>query len=639
MPGERIVFDGLWRCLCPSADIFTLSSLSCRRRGSRQRSILSPGSNAHVSGRLGRRGYHFEYDRIPVPPPTYKPHDNYPEDEKVRIEYLKRVAKRTPWVPGELFNNVENLVPQLQHIPTETIYAALKELARVQDTYWSTVKLVEYLVKERKEKPNTVLYECLIRANVDKSRGSAEVAGRLLEEMRKLRVPTTAQIYQAILEVTAVHPDYVLRNTALFEMKNRWYSPTTEDSVNIVIGLLRDNQYELALEKLEELGKTSLHIPLWLYDIFLYTFGDLGFHEEALSILKHRMKVENLVKEPLSLNSWQFLLDVFSRDAFYEGIKFIWDRSVSPGYINPPDGTVLNIINAASNHADASLAISAIQMLSNRGKKLELHHYEALVDIHAQQNELSKAFTTLCISAKADLRPSLSSTRSIYRVLRNSPEETDKALAVLNDLRLHHRVPAAAFNVVLEATELHHGFQAALDLYRSVRQICADGPDLETYHILFSHCTMRKSMNFLFAEMQNFSIEPTQATYDHLVRISSMQDNYEQAFAFLEKMQSCKTGGIPNNWWISRDSALALIRRCIHSEDIRAQELIEECRKRGMSVDKEVQRLLEATRERKESEEIAFSTPIKQLPSTAADTTIPLQDAPSPEPKETSGWI
>ncbi|KAI2784540.1 hypothetical protein F4815DRAFT_453431 [Daldinia loculata] len=622
MPGERIVLDGLWRCLCPSADIATLSKL------------IRPRGNAHISNRPGRREYH----RIPVVPRTDQSRDDYSPGEKVRIKYLKRVAKRSPWVPGMLFGDTEAVTAKLESIPTKTIYAAIKELTRVENTYKSIVKLVEYLVRERKEKPNVMLYESLIRANIDKNHGSAEIAGRLLQEMERLRIPTTPQIYQALLEVTAVHPDYALRNTVLFEMKNRWYSPTADDLVNITVGLLRDNQYELALEKLEELHKDPLNIPLWLYDVFLYTFGDLGFHGETLSILKHRMKIATIVREPLSLNLWQFLLDVFSRDAFYEGIKYIWDRSVSPRYINPPDGVILNIINAASNHGDASLAISAIQMLSNRGKKLELHHYEALIDIHAQQKELLKAFTTLCIMSKADLRPCLSSTRSIYRVLRDSSSETNNALTILNDLRLHHHVPAAAFNVVLEATEIHHGFKAALDLYRSVRQICADGPDLETYHILLSHCTMRKSMNFLFAEMGAFSVEPTQTTYNHLVRISSMQDNYEQAFTFLEKMKSCKTGGVSNNWWISRDSALALIRRCIQAEDIRAQDLIEECRKRRISIDVEVQQLLEAVQKQKESAKLDASDPIGRLSSIVPDTAIS-PEAQSSKPMALSSWM
>lgn len=397
-------------------------------------------------------------------------------------------------------------------------------------------------------------------------------------------------------------------------MKNRWYTPTPDDLISIIIGLLRDNQYELALEKLEELQKDPVYVPLWLYDIFLYTFGDLGFQDEVLSILKHRLKVSNLTDEPLSLNTWQFLLDVFSRDSFYSGIKYIWDHSVSLGYLHPPDGVVMGTLNAASNHGDTALAVSAIQTLSRRGKKLELHHYEALMDIHVRQKDLARAFTTLCIMAKANLYPDLSSTRSIFRVLRESSSDTNNSIDILNELRLHYQVPPAAFNVVLETILIHRGFQVALDLYRSVRQICAGGPDLETYHVLLAHCTARRSMNFLYEEMKAFSIEPSETAYNHLIRISSMQDNYEQAFYFLDKMRSSETAGLSNNWFMNRDSALALLRRCIQEEDMRAHDLIEECRKRDLNIDAEVQQLLDAVQAQKEAAKSNPSNRIRSPP-------------------------
>ncbi|KAI0141125.1 hypothetical protein F4776DRAFT_550017 [Hypoxylon sp. NC0597] len=633
MPGERVVIDGLWRCLCPSVDITTLSKLIGPARNPRQRPIPSPIYNTQVTCRQSWR----EFRRVVSRSYDDRRREEHDLVEESRIQYLKRIAKRSPWIPGALLGGVNAFTYKLEKIPTKTIYAALKELSRAEGSYLSIVSLVEYLVKERKEVPNTLLYESLIRANVDKNHGSAQVVSHLLDEMERLRIPTTPQIYQAILEVTAVHPDYVLRNTVLFEMKNRWYSPTVDDLVNIIIGLLRDNQYELALEKLEELHKNPIIVPPWLYDVFLYTFGELGFHEETFSILKHRLRVANMTNEPLSPNAWQFLLDVFSRDAFYDGIKYIWDRSVTPGYIIPPDGVVMNVLNTASNHADAPLAISAIRILSNRGRKLELYHYEALIDIHTQQKDLRKAFTILCIMAKADLRPDLSSTRSIFQILRESSSETDHALEILNDLKSHYQVPSAAFNVVLEATEIHHGIKAALDMYRSIRQICACGPDLETYHILLSHCTMRKSMNFLFAEMEALSIEPTQTTYDHLIRISSMQDNYEQAFQFLDKMKSAKTAGLPNNWWMSRNSALALIRRCIQAEDIRVQELIEECRKRDMFIDAEVQEWLDGVQKQKELAETNVNNPVEGVLSTEPVTTMPSDDIQGQGPNVMSG--
>ncbi|KAI5866505.1 hypothetical protein GGS23DRAFT_274643 [Durotheca rogersii] len=592
MLGGRIVVDGLWRCLRPSIDITAFPRLIGPLPPPRQRSSPPPTTNARITERQGRRGIR----RVAVTTKADLERDAF---EKSRIEYLKRLAKRSPWVPGALFRGVDAFATKLDRIPTPTIYSALKELTRSEDTYFSVVKLVEYLIQERGERPNAILYESLIRANVDKNYGSAEAAGELLKEMDKLKIPTTPQIYQAVLDVTAVHPDYVLRNTALFEMKNRWYTPTSDGHISIVLGLLRDNQYELALEKLEELHKDPAAVPPWLYDIFLYTFGDLGFHEEAFLILKHRFRMTSILVEPISLNMWQFLLDVFCRDFFYDGVRYIWDRAVAPGYINPPDGVVINALYTASRNSDSALAINALRTLSNRGRKLELQHYEALIEIHVQKKQLRKAFTTLCIMAKAGLRPDLSSTRSIFRTLRKSAEDAKFALQFLNDLRYLYDVPTAAFNVVLEATAIHRGFRMALDLYRGVRRVCSDGPDIETYHILLARCTQSKFSTFIIEEMKVIGIEPTRTTYDLIIRFHSTQDNYEQAFYFLKIMSSEETAGVPNNWWISRETALRFIKKCISEEDIRVQRLIEECRKRGMDVDAEVRQFLQAAREKK----------------------------------------
>ncbi|KAI0187026.1 hypothetical protein F4808DRAFT_466466, partial [Astrocystis sublimbata] len=124
------------------------------------------------------------------------------------------------------------------------------------------------------------------------------------------------------MQVTAVHPDYLLRAQVLHDMMNRWYALPPSAEINIIIGLLRDGQYELAFSRLEELNRAPVNVPTWLSDLFLYTFGELGFHEETMAILKHRQRLVDIVKRvPPSPNVWQFLLDMFSRDAFYPGVK------------------------------------------------------------------------------------------------------------------------------------------------------------------------------------------------------------------------------------------------------------------------------------------------------------------------------
>ncbi|RWA14776.1 hypothetical protein EKO27_g350 [Xylaria grammica] len=591
MPGDRIVVDGLWRCLCPSIDVVSLSKPFDSWHVPRPRSGSSFGNRSSASSRYPRRQCRRQYSHAVAPlKPTAKHSEG---SESPRFAYLKRLAKRNPWAPGAIFQDSDSLNIKLDKTPTRALYAALKELQGAEGTYFSIARLVQYLVKERGERPNSALYESLIKANIDKQYGSAKAAAHLLKEVQNHNIPTTPGIYQALIEVTAVHPDYVLRAQVLHEMKNRWYSLTPITEVSIIIGLLRDGQYELALLKLEELNKVPINVPPWLFDVFLYTFGDLGFHEETLAILRHRQRIVDAVKRaPLSLNTWQFLLDVFSRDAFQPGIKFIWDHSVTPGQVHPPDGVVLNVLNAAARHGDTALSMGAIQELSTRGVKLSMHHYEALIHVHTRRDDLRKALTVLCIMAKADLSPDLASTRPIFQVLRDSPASTDKALKILHELKVQYTIPAAAFNVVLESTAIHGGFKIAFDLYRTIRQVCVDGPDLQTFEILLKKCTQKKSMNFLIAEMEAFSLKPTEPILDHMVRICSIQHDYGMAFRYLDEMRARTSPNSSETWWISKNSALALLRRCIHAHDPRSEELLEECRRRRLFHENDIKFLM-----------------------------------------------
>jgi hypothetical protein len=94
-------------------------------------------------------------------------------------------------------------------------------------------------------------------------------------------------------------------------MKERWIEPTRDGWHYIIVGLLRDHQYEIALDKLDEMQGMAVKAHGWLYDIFIYLFCEAKELDEALWILKHR--VEN--RDPdISANIWYYMLDVCSRD-------------------------------------------------------------------------------------------------------------------------------------------------------------------------------------------------------------------------------------------------------------------------------------------------------------------------------------
>ncbi|KXJ95297.1 hypothetical protein Micbo1qcDRAFT_171689 [Microdochium bolleyi] len=512
-----------------------------------------------------------------------------------RRQYLERADKRAPWLNKLLSVRPGAPPEQLDQFSTQHIYDGLKELQSMEGSYHSIVMLAEFLLSVRKEAPNALLYEALIRANVDPFRGSARVAKTLLQEMGDSGISTTPGIYNAILQVTAVHPDYVLRSKALLEMKHRWYTPTLDGSISILMGLLRDGQYELALESLEELSKSPVIVPPWLLSVFLIKFGELGFHAESLQLLQHAVKIHNPQR---SLLAWTFLLDVYSRDNYYTGITYIWERMVMPGRLSPSDGVVLHVLNTASRQGDVGLATSAMELLTERGRRLGMHHYEPLIEANLKRGDLEKALTLVCLMGGEGLAVDASSTRAIVLKLQSSKADTDRALRILSELRAKRRVPIAAFNVVLEATISHRGFQAALDLYRSVRQISSDVPDLWTFHILLSQCKKETSLNFIIAEMESFFLKPNRTTYNRLIRITSRQRSYEAAFRYLKKLKELRgpspntatdASGSQNSLWMDRGTALELIKRCIQNHDLRAQALLEESRARGMDLDAELE--------------------------------------------------
>ncbi|KAI1329584.1 hypothetical protein F5Y16DRAFT_365543 [Xylariaceae sp. FL0255] len=571
MPGDRIMIDGLWRCLCPSIDL-TLSSRPFNRF------LLSPRHGTLKAQRQCRRTYAIA--------PFVS--ENREHAKAKRSEYLGRLLKRSAWAP-EAVDGTDPLHTKLSRIPTDHLYTALKGLANGKDTYFAVTRLVEYLIKERGERHNLMLYQSLIKANVDSRYGSAMVASDLFREVRNLDLETTPEFYHTLLEVTAVHPDYVLRSHVLHEMKLRWFHLTPLAHVNVILSLLRDKQYELAFYKLETLNETPDAVPPWLFDVFLYTFGELGFHEETLAILKRCQRTGEFTGQslPLSLSTWLFLLDVFSRDHFYAGITYIWGLVVAAGKLHPPDGVMLNILNTVSLNGDTSLAMEVIQALSDRGVLLGIHHYEALIHCHMQHEDVRKALVVLCIMTKAGHTPERAGTRPILQLICSSNAWLDKALDILQEISQEHSVPAAAFNVVLEAMSILQPAKC-LDLYRGIRQICEQGPDLDTFKIMFTACKSPTQIYFLVAEMDLLGIRPSQRIVDLVVFNYSLQANHEPAFEYLEKIQDYIPPGSSKPLWLGRSGALALLRKCYEDQDPRFESIMKECHHRGIDVDTEV---------------------------------------------------
>jgi hypothetical protein len=102
-------------------------------------------------------------------------------------------------------------------------------------------------------------------------------------------------------------------------MKNRWFGLSPDGWHNLVIGLLRDNHLEVAMDKLEQMHVDRIRIQPWLYDIFLFKLCEADELDEALKILHHRYEV---LGEDIPPTFWYYLLDKFSSGLHVSNLSF-----------------------------------------------------------------------------------------------------------------------------------------------------------------------------------------------------------------------------------------------------------------------------------------------------------------------------
>jgi hypothetical protein len=169
LPQTSYIFDGLWRCLCPSIDAVLLAKAAS---GSFRRPSRPPAVRRfHTSRRT--HGHHHPQN-VALPPTT--------------VDDLIKLGGNDP-------NH-----RTLHDAPTETIYEALTELRRRQSQQNKIKLLVRHLVEVRDEQPNVSLYDALVTTSWDTG-GSAVILDAVMKDMKKSGITPTVGFYHTALRV------------------------------------------------------------------------------------------------------------------------------------------------------------------------------------------------------------------------------------------------------------------------------------------------------------------------------------------------------------------------------------------------------------------------------------------------------
>lgn len=183
MTTTKIPIDGLWRCLCPSIDTFIFARSNTFNQLPRKFLNRPVVKNKKIPTCLKSRSFHTTTTTsLPVLNGQYIPRS--------------RQSRGKPSIPKPI---------NLEQLSNDEIHERLRELKTEEGTYTQVAEVVEYLVKDRHEKPALIHYDALIAANADPENGSVEVVRTLLEEMKGLGIGADSGLYHTVLQVCILH--------------------------------------------------------------------------------------------------------------------------------------------------------------------------------------------------------------------------------------------------------------------------------------------------------------------------------------------------------------------------------------------------------------------------------------------------
>jgi hypothetical protein len=307
MPPRPFVNDALWRCLCPGFPPNVSASAVTRLSSSRAPPLRLRSRKGSAAPQL--RAYSQASAASPYDESFFS-RESAPSFDPINTESARPHRDAKGKIP-------------LAQLPTNVLYEHLRD-AGAKGNFNEVLNICRVLVKDRGDPPNKEMYNGVLHSFVSASNGTAGKVRKVLSEMGfwadgtrnlgdQFRIDLDARGCECVLEVLAVHPDYILRTEILDYMKSRWFTLSERGQNFVVAGMLRERNFEQALETMEEMQGKNTRIESWLLDKAMWMLLEFGEVEEAFYVLslKHAVQRQsNATGSPKIGNAlWGALLD------------------------------------------------------------------------------------------------------------------------------------------------------------------------------------------------------------------------------------------------------------------------------------------------------------------------------------------
>lgn len=367
-------------------------------------------------------------------------------------------------------------------------------------------------------------------------------------------------------------------------MRKDWIDTTPEHRIHTALGLLRDGQYEMAVEEVESMMADGLAVPPYIHEILIFALANLGFIDEAITYLNHRTQQDPPPRDDI----YYFLLDACAAAQHYTSTTHLW-RTVG-AKITPSDGTLLNILNTAARYADLPLALEVLQRLSDRKVQMSFHHFEPVVEAYAGAGDLEGAFRMVCVMEAAGVRPTRGATRGLFSALKERPGEITSCVEILEKLQETYRVPVAAVNVLIEAAVETDNVSTAEVILDGMESLTPEQPTYTTLLPFFTlpYPPLPVCIKAVTLFPRSLNLPP-----DVLARLASRLVPYdvEAALGYLRCLDLTYKGE-DDAWVAYADTVHKVTVEIVKGKDERALEFLREVARRNPAVAENVRQMM-----------------------------------------------
>ncbi|KAL3458255.1 hypothetical protein BJX64DRAFT_227729 [Aspergillus heterothallicus] len=536
MSHRGLLLDELWYCLCPSFTLNTFqpSGISLLRKTRPRRPASALPTRFHLPKRYNSNSAHPQ--NAPAEPKETAP------QPKVPMYPFKRNPGQISRYRAKRQEKDCYLVPDhLRSLTTQEIEALLEKLGAEKPNVHSAMQKLQHLIYDRQICPRRQYYTWLIQCNAHYWYGSAVLVRQLLLEMEQNNIPLDSGALHAALQALAVHPDYTLRQDVLRAMRDRWLPLSTDGWHHVVASLIREHQFELALDQIAHMERKDIVVKDWLYSLLIYYLCEYQEFDHILELIRTRLERGYSISPVL----WMHILNLATDAGHLSTLRFIWTQVVELGSLELEPQLCKRIFGVATEAGDTQLGWLIVLFLRHHGVPLEAAHYEQLSQMHILSDDLYSSLKEMCAMVGAGHTVYSSSIKPILEHCIASKIRAREVWAHLKNLKSQgFTIPPACARIVIElyreaAQTDPFEVDDGIAFYKQLYTLCPGKPDAATFSALIRMCRVTRDANsaiFVLHEMRGFHVLPDASAFKHLILLCLECGNFESANLYFGDM-------------------------------------------------------------------------------------------------------